>query len=84
MQEDGEGGGRLIQRARASTGEPRRKSKGVTAVVSRTRQSMDDSERRFRVIDVSVVYRPYYIRTVCWEHDYQGTYVFTHLCTTHF
>ena len=74
MQEDGEDGGRLIPRARASTGEPRRKSKGVTAVVSRTRQSMDDSERRFRVIDVSVVYRPCYIRT----------YICTHVCTTHF
>ena len=73
MQEDGEDRGRLMPRARASAGEPRRKNKGVMAVVSRTRQSMDDSERRFKVIDVSVVYRPCCICSIMYVHTYVHT-----------
>jgi hypothetical protein len=38
-------------RPRASTGDAHRRSRGATSVVSRTRQSLGDSERRLRIID---------------------------------
>ena len=64
-----------MPRARASADEPRRKSKGVMAVVSRTRQSMDDSERRFKVIDVSSLQALLHT----YIHRYVPTYVLTYI-----